>query len=69
MLSRVDAVSKDDVFLPLSRRKERGVYFLRLDGYSEAVKQYIWRYHEEARQRAGIVATRFSNPDDRQRSH
>ena len=69
MLSRVDAVSKDDVFLPLSRRKERGVYFLRLDGYSEAVKQYIWRYHEEARQRGAIVENQFSNPDDRQLSY
>ena len=69
MLSRVDAVSKDDVFLPLSRREEKGVYFLRLDGYSEAVKQYIWRYHEEARQRGAIVENQFSNPDDRQLSY
>lgn len=66
MLSRVEAVTKEDVFLPLSRRKNRGVFFLRLDGYSGAAEDYIWRYHEEARQRGAIVETQLGNPDDRQ---
>ncbi len=69
MLSRVEAVSKDEVFLPLSRRKAKGVYFLRLADYSESLENYIWQFHEEARQRGAIIENQISNPDDRQLSY
>ena len=69
MLSRVDAVSKEDVFLPLSQRKAKGICFLRLAEFSEAAEQFLWQYHEEARQRGAIIENQISNPDDRQLSY
>ena len=69
MLSRVDAVSRDDVFLPMSQRKTRGVYFLRLSDYSEPLERFIWQYHEEARERGVIIEDQISNPDERQLSY
>ena len=69
MLNRVEAAAKEDVFLPLSGRKDRGVYFLRLAEYSASVEAYVWRYHEEARQRGAIIEEQITNPDDRQLSY
>ena len=69
MLNRVEAARKEDVFLPLSRRTDKGVYFLRLAGYSKPVEDYIWQYHEEARQRGVIIENQINNPDDRQLSY
>ncbi len=69
MFSRIEAGSKDDIFLPLSQRKVKGVYFLRLSDFSDALEQYIWKYHEEARQRGVIIEEQISNPDDRQLSY
>ena len=69
MLNRAEAVSRDDVFLPVSRRRTGGVYFLRLSEYSAEAEDYIWRFHEEARQRGAIVEDQISNPDDRQMSY
>ena len=66
MFSRVVAVSRDDVFLPMPQRKEKGVYFLRLSDFSDALEQYIWQFHEEARQRGAIIEEQISNPDERQ---
>ena len=69
MLNRIDADSREDVFLPLSRRKTKGVYFLRLSCFSSSLKEYIWRYHEAARQRGAIIENQIGNPDDRQLSY
>ena len=69
MFSRVEAVRKEDVFLPVSRRSAKGVYFLRLAEYSGPIGEYIWRFHEEARQRGAIIEGQIGNPDDRQLSY
>ena len=69
MLSRVEAVSKDEIFLPLSQRKARGVYFLRLADYSEPLENYIWQFHEEARQRGTIIENQIDKPGDHQLSY
>ncbi len=66
MFSRLDLVRKEDVFLPLSGRPGKGVYFLRLTEYSQALEQFLWQYHEEARARGVIIENQISNPDDRQ---
>lgn len=69
MFNRVAAVSRNDVFLPMSQRKAKGVYFLRLSAFSDSLEQYIWQFHEEARQRGVIIEDQISNPDDRQLSY
>ena len=69
MFVRIDAGSRDEVFLSLSQRKSKGVYFLRLFEFSDSLEQFIWRYHEEARQRGVIIEEQINNPDDRQLSY
>ena len=69
MISRAEAVSREEVFLPLSRRKDRGVFFLRLSEYSPSLEAFLWEYHEAARQRGVIIEQQISNPDDRQLSY
>ena len=66
MLNRIDASDKTDVFTPMPARQPRGVYFLRLSCWSRPLEDYIWRFHEEARQRGAIVEGQLGNPDDRQ---
>ena len=66
MLNRTEASNRNDVFSPLSARQPKGVYFLRLSGWSKPLDDYIWQYHEEARQRGVIVEGQLGNPDDRQ---
>lgn len=57
------------MFLPMTQRKTKGVYFLRLSDFSDSLEQFIWQYHEEARQRGVIIEDQISNPDDRQLSY
>ncbi len=69
MFTRIEATKKEEIFLQLSQRKQKGVYFLRLADYSKEIEDFIWKYHEEARQRGTIIEGQISNPDDRQLSY
>ncbi|MDO4261177.1 MAG: YceG family protein [Eubacteriales bacterium] len=59
----------DDCFEELSKRPERGVYFCRINGYSETVKQFILKYYEAARLFGVVVEGRIPNPDERNLSY
>lgn len=52
--------------VPISQRRQRGVYFLRIAGYTDEISQAIWQYHELARQRGVIIEGQITNPDERQ---
>ena len=69
MFSRIEATGKEEFLLPLSGRKNRGVFFLRLADYSETLEAFLWQVHEEARLRGAIVEGQLGNPDDRQLSY
>ena len=49
MLERKKLRDLNDFFLELNARKETGVYFYRINGYNEAVKNFIVKYYEAAR--------------------
>ena len=66
MFAKIDAVSKDEIFLPLSGRRSRGVYFFRIADYSESIRDFLWSVHEAARQRGVIIEGKIGNPDERQ---
>lgn len=69
MLRRVEAKAWDDIFLPMGKRPQAGVYFLRLAAYSPAASDFLWQVHEAARQRGAIIDEQLANPDDRQLSY
>ena len=67
MYNRSELLIASDLFLPMSKRQGiRGVYFVRIDKYSEAVKSLIWQFHEAARMKGAIIEGQITNPDERQ---
>lgn len=66
MYRRVTATIPDECFLPISRRKQRGTFFLRITQYSDEIAEWLWKYHEAARQKGVILENQIQNPDERQ---
>ena len=66
MLKRVEPGQLNDFFLPLSGRREKGVYFCRIAGYSPEVEAFIKQYYEAARRNGVIIDGRIPNPDTNQ---
>lgn len=53
----------DDFFKELNNRREKGVYFYRINGYNEEIDSLIRRYYEAARMSGVILEGRIPNPD------
>lgn len=66
MLKRVEPGQLNDFFLPLSGRREKGVYFCRIAGYSPEIEAFIKQYYEAARRNGVIIDGRIPNPDTNQ---
>ena len=49
MLKRIKTENPNDYFIDLSKRKDRGVYFCRINGYNENIHEFIKKYYEAAR--------------------
>ncbi|MBR1823943.1 MAG: hypothetical protein IJ779_06895 [Ruminococcus sp.] len=65
MLELVRINSPDDYFVELGKRRNKGVYFYRVNGYNRTVHDFILRYHEEARLNGVIIEGKIPNPDNR----
>lgn len=69
MFDRLNAKNLKDVMAPMSRRSGRGVYFVRVCGWNDGVREDIWACHEAARSRGVIIEGQIANPDERQLSY
>ncbi len=56
--------SLDDYFLELSKRREKGVFFYRINGISDEIEQFLCKYYEDARKLGVIVEGRIGNPTE-----
>lgn len=65
MLDRIKPEKPDDYFLRLSRRKEKGVCFCRLNAYNKAIHDFLLKYYEAARLNGVIIEGRLNNPDQK----
>ena len=54
-----------DYFLKLEERKEKGVYFYRICGYSEKVGEFIKKYYDIARRTGVVIEGKIPNPDEK----
>ncbi len=54
-----------DYFRKLSERKQKGIYFCRLNGYNEEIDNFIEQYYEKARQSGAVIEGRIPNPDEK----
>jgi len=59
----------DDFFLELGKRRNRGVYFYRINAYSEEIGEFIKRYYEAARLAGVIIEGKIPNPDEKNLSY
>ncbi len=55
----------NDFFVERDNRPGNGVYFYRINGYTEEIGQFIQRYYEAARMSGVIIEGRIPNPDER----
>ncbi len=56
--------SLDDFFLPLSKRKETGIYFYRFNGFSDEIKTFLNKYYETALKSGVIIDDKIPNPTE-----
>lgn len=59
----------NDYFIPLSRRRERSVFFCRMDGLNGEIENFIRCYYDAARRNGVILDGRIPNPDVGQLSY
>ncbi len=58
-----------DYFTELSGRQNRGVYFYRINGYSEEIGEFIKKYYNAARKNGVILEGKIPNPDKKNLSY
>lgn len=54
----------EDYFVTLDQRRERGIYFYRINGYNEAVRKFLGTYYEAAGKNGVIIEGRIPNPEE-----
>lgn len=64
MFERIALQEMDDFFVDIGSRRSKGVYFYRINGYSEAVNNFIHKYYESARKSGVIIEGRIANPTE-----
>ena len=57
--------SLDDYFLELCNRKEKGVFFYRINGYDKDIHDFIRKYYEQARRTGVVIEGKIPNPDEK----
>lgn len=56
--------SPDDFFTGLSKRREKGVYFYRINGTSDKVDAFLCRYYDAARKNGVVIEGKIQNPTE-----
>lgn len=59
----------EDFFIPLSKRREKGVYFYRISSYNGIIGDFLIKYYETARRVGVIIEGRIPNPDEKNLSY
>ena len=64
MLEHKKIQNLSDYFVELNSRREKGVYFYRINGYSEEVGEFIKKYYDTARRTGVVIEGKIPNPDE-----
>lgn len=57
--------SLEDYFKELNNRQEKGVFFYRINGYNDAIRNFIQKYYEEARMYGVVLEGKILNPSEK----
>lgn len=69
MFHRVKIQKLDDFFTELAQRREKGVYFYRINGYNNDIDSFIQKLYEIARVSGVVVEGGIPNPDQNNLSY
>ena len=69
MFERRKIQKPEDYFLPLSGRREKGVYFYRINSHNPAIEEFLINFYETARRFGVIIEGRIQNPDEKNLSY
>ncbi|MCC8049897.1 MAG: YceG family protein [Clostridiales bacterium] len=64
MLEHKKIQNLNDYFKELNLRREKGVYFYRINGYSDEIAAFIKTYYNETRKKGVVIEGRISNPTE-----
>ena len=59
----------DDFFVELKNRQNKGVYFYRINGYSDEIDSFIKKYYKVARKNGVIIEGGIQNPTENNLSY
>lgn len=65
MLEHKKIQTLDDYFSDLNQRLDRGVYFYRINGYSDEIGAFLGKYYETARRTGVVIEGKIQNPDEK----
>ena len=69
MVKQTQLERLDDYFVDLGKRKTKGVYFYRFNGYSRQIHEFLQKYYEVARLSGVIIEGKLQNPDNNNLSY
>ena len=69
MFKREKVTDLNEYFTDLNGRRQKGVFFSRINGYNEQIGTFVQRYYEEARKSGVIIEGKIPNPDDHNLSY
>ena len=64
MLEHKKIQNLSDYFVELYSRQDKGVYFYRINGYSEEIGEFIKKYYDVARRTGVVIEGKIPNPDE-----
>lgn len=56
--------SLDDYFIGLSKRREKGAYFYRINRISDEVSRFLFKYYDAARKSGVVIEGKIANPTE-----
>ncbi|MBD5546831.1 MAG: hypothetical protein HDQ97_05480 [Lachnospiraceae bacterium] len=65
MLEHKKIRNLSDYFVELNSRQNKGVYFYRINGYSEEISEFIKKYYDVARRTGVVIEGKIPNPDEK----
>lgn len=69
MLEHRKIQNLNDYFIPLDKRQGRAVYFSRINGYSQEIRDFIKKYYDTARRYGVVIEGKLPNPDEKNLSY
>ena len=69
MFKHIKMQQLDDFFSALDERPAPGVFFYRINGYTDQIARFIQTYYEAARKAGVIIEGKIPNPDEKNLSY